>query len=731
MRKGVLGLLLCFSGSVVAGGSPETTLLVVDAASPSSLAVANAYRELRDLPERQILWLDGVPPVHTIDVETFRQQILAPVERHLAATGLHDEIDLIAYSAGFPYAVNYRADERAAGLTPSKYRAEAGSLTGMTFFGAEVGARGLGYFSPTANPYFRRPLAQPAEALGLLLAEPRATDWTFESTTGFRAHEDWSRDHARVGAVGNRVRLAVMLGYTGHRGNSVPEIRDYLERAVASDGTHPSGTVYLMANRNIRGRVRAHLFPSTVAALAARGRRAEILTQGGAGQDGWTPRGRPDVIGLVAGTRKVAWAASGSLMLPGAVAESFTSYAGHFEHASQTKLSEYLRQGAAGSSGAVREPFSFVEKFPLPQLHVYYADGSSLAEAYYQSVASPYQLLVVGDPLARPFASFAEVELASPSPAVPWRGSVELVPAVRPAPGHPIAHVELWVDGRPMGEGPPGRSIPLDTRALADGHHEVRLVAVEAGAIATRSYVRVPIEVDNGGRHVSVTHAPHRLRYGELVRIHGRADGARSVTLRQGTRQLERATLDGGAWTLEVASEKLGPGLVHLYPVAHFPDGEARGEPLRMRILDPSSSPAVALPDAAEEGVAVVVEGAGDVLAGTAPGLVGRLPRELRVRRPSEIRARGFVEVRAAGLYEMTVEGSGRLELSMGEAFRRQLAIPKDDGAVRVPIALAVGWHPFELRLIAPASDRLRVLLGGPEPTFALTGGRVRHHEKE
>ena len=36
-------------------------------------------------------------------------------------------------------------------------------------------------------------------------------------------------------------------------------------------------------------------------------------------------------------------------------------------------------------------------------LFAYYAAGMSLAESFYLAVESPYQLLIVGDPLCRPY----------------------------------------------------------------------------------------------------------------------------------------------------------------------------------------------------------------------------------------------------------------------------------------------------------------------------------------
>ena len=154
-----------------------------------------------------------------------------------------------------------------------------------------------------------------------------------------------------------------------------------------------------MDNSDIRARTRRPMFEPTVKRLQELGVRAEIV-------QGSLPQGRDDVMGLVAGSAGFDWPSSKSRILPGAICEHLTSFGGvMLENAGQTPLTEFLRHGAALSSGTVTEPYAIAAKFPLPFLHVYYAQGCSAAEAFYQSLSGPYQLLIVGDPLCAPWAS--------------------------------------------------------------------------------------------------------------------------------------------------------------------------------------------------------------------------------------------------------------------------------------------------------------------------------------
>ena len=66
--------------------------------------------------------------------------------------------------------------------------------------------------------------------------------------------------------------------------------------------------------------------------------------------------------------------------------------------------------------------------YDLDLLHVHYASGCTLAEAYYQSVFGPYQLLVVGDPLCRPWARIPVVSIEGIEPKATINAAVYAPP---------------------------------------------------------------------------------------------------------------------------------------------------------------------------------------------------------------------------------------------------------------------------------------------------------------
>src|SRR5206468_1874930 len=139
----------------------------------------------------------------------------------------------------------------------------------------------------------------------------------------------------------------------------------------------------------------------------------------------------------------------GTTFVPGSMADDLTSYGGTiFEPADHLKILQYLTFGAAGGYGTVTEPCNYLEKFPSPQNYFYQSRGFSLAECYYQSVTNPYQGLIVGEPLAAPFARppvGAWIGLTANSLL---SGTTNLtLQATAADANHPVQQVDLFLDG--------------------------------------------------------------------------------------------------------------------------------------------------------------------------------------------------------------------------------------------------------------------------------------------
>ena len=138
--------------------------MVVNAESTESRQIANYYVALRAIPSTNVVWLDEVPGSPKIDISTFRERIWKPIRTYLREQGLDDEIDVIAYSAGFPYGVDFSTELRGQKI-PNSIRplvGTAASLTGLTYFARRVQIGDIGYLG--RNRYARRDLTARTDA---------------------------------------------------------------------------------------------------------------------------------------------------------------------------------------------------------------------------------------------------------------------------------------------------------------------------------------------------------------------------------------------------------------------------------------------------------------------------------------------------------------------------------------------------------------------------------------
>jgi hypothetical protein len=352
----------------------------------------------------------------------------------------------------------------------------------------------------------------------------------------------------------------MMLAVTGGRGNTRAEVLSYLNRSAAADGTRPPGTIYFVQNSDIRSKVRQGGFPDAVRKLMALGVAAEIV-------EGNMPQGKSDVQGAMLGVADFDWKASQSTILPGAICEHFTSFGGDLHaNAGQTPLSEFLRYGAAAASGSVTEPYAIPNKFPAAMLQVHYARGCTVAESFYQSLLCPYQLLIVGDPLCRPWANIPEITLSGLAAGETVHGEIKIKPKAHFAGGVEAEHFEMFLDGQKVRDCLPEGVLELDTAKIADGAHELRVAAVSKGPVPARGETIVPFASANHHREIRVTCAPRKVvSLKQSLVITAKSPQSKGIHVGNGTRLL--GTIPGDEGRIEIKAETLGAGPVRLQVV--------------------------------------------------------------------------------------------------------------------------------------------------------------------
>jgi uncharacterized protein (TIGR03790 family) len=177
---------------------------------------------------------------------------------------------------------------------------------------------------------------------------------------------------------------------------NVAEAKRLIDRGVASDGSDPAGTAYLVSTSDPARNVRAAGYAPLRARLQGI-MRTEVV-EANAIED------KRDVMFYFTGLARVPDIAH-NRFLPGAIADHLTSAGGVLFGGSQMSSLAWLEAGATGSYGAVVEPCNFPSKFPVPGVVMaHYLQGETLIEAYWKSVEMPGQGLFIGEPLARPFA---------------------------------------------------------------------------------------------------------------------------------------------------------------------------------------------------------------------------------------------------------------------------------------------------------------------------------------
>lgn len=550
-RASILAAIALVPALARAGGTPENAILIVDPTNPESLYVANYYREKRDVPPGNLVYMSPTPA-------TYAQFTAATLDGFLGSLEnlrLVDHADYVILPSGGSFYTS------APGLVAD-------------------GCSPVGRFSSTA-PFALARLSSQIQGGSLGSSFPNGYYRASNEARAFDASLQWSGG-VPVASGGQRLFISGMLGYTGSLGNTLAEVLATIDRSVAVDGTFPVGTFYFMQTTDaLRSAPRHGAFPGAVAAITAYGGTAQHLFAD-------LPLGQFDCLGIMTGLAGPDIDNANLGVLPGAFCDHLTSHAATFDSPSQTKMSRWISKGASGTSGTVEEPCNYAGKFAHARLHVYYVQGLSLGEAWYRSMGfAPFQSLFLGDPLTRPFAHIPSVDLAGVS-AGPMSNTVALTPsATTTHPTAQIAGYELLIDGVSRATCGPGGHFALDTTSVADGHHEWRVLAHDDTLVKSVGRRSGAILTSNRGKDATITVSPTSGNLTTRFDVPTSTIGGTASELRllQGNRVV--ASSAGSPATLSVYGRTLGAGTVRLQVEAEFADGSlARSAPWDVAIAN-------------------------------------------------------------------------------------------------------------------------------------------------
>ncbi|HLH53888.1 MAG TPA: TIGR03790 family protein [Verrucomicrobiae bacterium] len=400
MLKRVFAALILFFQAVaaLAGGSGLNTVVVVNQNSPQSVQLGNDYCELRGVPPQNFLRLTNWTGGNVTWLESDFELILRdPLLSMLTAAGLTNQVQYVLLSMDIPYRVAL---------------GDAGnSTTSDLFYG----------FKPNG----------PAPGPGL----PDTCSLPDLSSNSF-AFSELPFEQSKPNTAVTNSFLAFFLTDSNLAGAET-----VLSRGVAADSSFPNQTAVLQKTSDWARNVRFFSFDNAVFDSRVRG--DSSIARIASDSMSFT-----NTRGLMTGF--TTFSLPTNSFVPGALGDNLTSYGGDiFENSGQTPLLEFLHAGAVASYGTIVEPCNYLQKFPDPMEFFYQSRGFSAGEAYYMSLLNPFQGVLVGEPLAAPFAQRGQASWQGLTDGTLVQGQVSLPSATfsAAAPQLPIQQVDLFIDG--------------------------------------------------------------------------------------------------------------------------------------------------------------------------------------------------------------------------------------------------------------------------------------------
>lgn len=382
---------------VLAGGSGLNVAVVVNKASSNSIQLGNYYAERRGVSPQNLVrihWTGGNVEWSRADFET---HLFNPLTNALVNRGLTNQIDYVVLSPDIPYRVL---------STNAAPEAGRNSTTSALFYG----------FKPDGPP--------PAPGFPASCSLPAASSNSY--------------------AGGEMPFRTVMPGNgwltTMITASNLASAKMMVDQGVAADGSFPAQPALLSKSTDFGRNIRYRQFDDAVF-------NARVLGNSQLQRTNVNLFGLTGLLGFQSGAYN--YSVAGASFVPGAMADNLTSFGGQiFEPGDQLKILSFLAVGASGCYGTIVEPCAWLQKFPSPRNYFYQARGFSLAECFYQSVTNPFQGLLLGEPLAAPFAQTAVANWLDLPDGAALSGLTHLSLQFNGASlSRPVQQVDLFLNG--------------------------------------------------------------------------------------------------------------------------------------------------------------------------------------------------------------------------------------------------------------------------------------------
>jgi hypothetical protein len=560
-----VGIFLCLAGSLLTGMNataqmPQEVLVLVNRQSQASMKVANTFVALRQIPKYNVVYLDIPESVYggtaTVTPEEFTNLIWEPANAVMQERGLDNQILAWVYSVDFPIRVKTDSSDR-----------KQMSVGGMTFMrnkmpGLSLVEEGKYLSKLFAGPNQRIQLSLNSMSLGM-------------QKKGLGPDAKVPPEAAWLqSGLGDRMPLpSMMLGYTGEKGNDVDTVLACLAKGAQSDYRGRRNGIYFVQSDDVRSTCREWQFYPAVNELKNRGITATVTTN--------FPAGKQNVMGIMMGAETVDPSRVGSFA-PGAMAEHLTSWSAEFQKR-QSKTTDWIKAGATGSAGAVVEPYSNPDKFPSARFFVHYAAGCTMLESFYQSIACPLQVLLIGDPLAKPYALPFSVKVLG---ADSLKNDFTFAAIAESKVPNINFQYAFLLDGKQIQAMSDADSVYLRLKNVSDGYHEVRVVASVKHFVEFSASADKPIMVTKHGRSITIQPEINRLgkyEHGLKITIGG-TELPKKMKLISGEVVLDEKVYDPEA-ELVLDEQLMGEGPNVIQAVGIYEDGmEVASAPLSLNI---------------------------------------------------------------------------------------------------------------------------------------------------